>query len=106
MNKQPKTRSEWNGLIEEYQKSHLTQPAFCKEKGLILHRFVYSIQRYRKQNKLSQPSPSFSPVVIKPSAHSSHSEIKIELPNGLRCQVPTTLSLDSIKELLGALLRC
>jgi hypothetical protein len=107
MNSQQKTREEWYLHIEEHKKSGLTQVEFCKQKGLVLANFVYYLQQYRKQNNiLSKESHSFSPVVVQTQNNSSSNEIKIDLPNGFRCQVSCNTHPDQLKKILGVLLLC
>ncbi len=108
MENEPKNRSDWHLVIEEYQNSNLTQAEFCKQKNLVLCKFVYYLQSYRKQNniKAQREKPSFAEITISQQLASSASEIKIELPNGFRCQVPSTVSPDALKKIMGALLSC
>lgn len=108
MENQPKSRSEWFSLVKEFEQSNTTQINFCKQKGLILCRFTYYAQIYRKNVKTipKQEAPSFSPVVVKQPLSSSQYEIKIELPNGFRCQIPSNISSESLKKIMGALLSC
>lgn len=108
MEKVPKKRAEWFALIEEFEKSNLSQINFCRQKGLILSRFTYYVQIYRK---IKAPSPQrktscFSPVIVSQSPSAATSDIKIELPNGFRCQVASTIAPDILKKILGALLSC
>lgn len=107
MNDGPKTRQEWQIVVGEFLNSGLTQKEFCRQKNLILARFVYYLQLHRKQSQtnLSQES-SFSEVVVKKSTKASQDEIKIELPNGFRCQVVSDIHPEHLKKILGALLTC
>lgn len=104
----PKKSSEWFLIIEEYRNSHLTQAEFCKQKNLVLGRFVYYLKNYRKRNNLraQREKPSFSEISVSHSVSGISNEIKIELPNGFRCQVPSTISMEALKKLLGALISC
>jgi hypothetical protein len=109
MENSPKSRSEWFALVKEFEQSNTTQINFCKQKVLILGRFTYYAQIYRKDIKSASKyeTPSFSQVVInQPHSSSSHHEIKIELPNGFRCQIPLNISSEALKKLIGALLSC
>lgn len=107
MENEPRNRSEWFLIVEEYQTSNLTQAEFCKQKNLTLAKFVYYLQIYRKQNNIRQKEkPSFSEISILQPITSPTNEIKIELPNGFRCQVPSAISTDALKKILGALLSC
>ena len=109
MDNEPKNRNEWFLIIEEYQSSNLTQARFCKQNNLALAKFVYYLQRYRKQNSVSniqQETPSFSQIVVNQSVNPLQNEIKIELPNGFRCKVSCTISPELLKKIVGALLSC
>jgi hypothetical protein len=108
MENSPKTRSEWFALVKEFERSHTTQINFCKQKGLILGRFTYYVQVYRKDTNPTpkKEAPSFSQVVVNQPLSSSQYEIKIELPNGFRCQVPSNMSSEALKKIVGALLSC
>lgn len=65
MNNQPNASREWFGLIETYKQRNLTQKEFCKRNSLALCRFMYYLQRYRKQQKsLSSQKPAFSQVIV------------------------------------------
>jgi hypothetical protein len=108
MNNSPKSRSEWFALIKEFEQSNTTQINFCKQKGLNLGRFTYYVQIYRKNIEPTPKyeAPSFSQVVVNQPLSSSQHEIKIELPNGFRCQVPSNISSEVLKKIMGALLSC
>lgn len=108
MNNPVISRKQWFLLVEEHAQSNLTQKEFCKEKDLSLVRFGYYAQRYRKQNvnkELLQPS-TFSEVFVQSKPNSITHEIKIELPNGFRCNVSSAIQADHLKKILGAILSC
>jgi hypothetical protein len=107
MENSPKSRSEWFALAKEFEQSKTTQINFCKQKGIIRSRFTYYVQIYRKDiNPTPKETPSFSQVVVNQPLSSSQQEIKIELPNGFRCQIPLNISSEALKKLIGALLSC
>lgn len=108
MENEPKGRNDWFLLIEEYESSKQTRSEFCRQKGLIISRFSYYLHSYRKKNNssINKEAPSFSQVTISQPASSSNQEIKIELPNGFRCQVPFSISPEALKKIMGALLSC
>jgi hypothetical protein len=102
---QPKSRAEWFDLVKDQMASGLTQTEFCKNHNLILARFTY----YKKQLSLEtdqQSDASFSPVIVNQPLNVKISDIKIELPNGFRCHVPTTISSEKLKQLIGVLISC
>ena len=107
MENEPKNRSEWFLIIEQYQKNDLTQLEFCKRNNLMHTKFIYYLQSYRKQNNVNtkKERPSFSEMTVKQPITNSP-EIKIDLPNGFRCYIPSSISSEVIKKVLGALLTC
>lgn len=108
MENEPKNREDWFSLVEEYENSNQSRADFCRQKGLIISRFSYYFHIFHKKNKpdIKKEPPSFSQITINQSANSSHQEIKIELPNGFRCQVPFSISSEALKKIMGALLSC
>lgn len=104
----PKSRTEWFALVKEFEQSHTTQINFCKQKGLIFSRFTYYVQIYRKNIKPAskQEAPRFSQVVVSQPLSSSQHEIKIDLPNGFRCQISPSISPEALKKIMGVLLSC
>ncbi len=107
MGNSPKSRPEWFALVKEFEQSNTTQINFCKQRGLILARFTYYVQIYRKniQPTSKQEAPSFSQVINQPFGSSQH-EIKIDLPNGFRCQIQSSILPETLKKIMGALLSC
>ena len=102
----PKDRSAWFALVNEFEQSNITQKDFCKQKGLILGRFTYYVQIYRQSKKPTSKNelPSFTQVTVNQS--SFQHEIKVELPNGFRCQVPSSILPEALKKIMGVLLSC
>jgi transcriptional regulator with XRE-family HTH domain len=106
MNETPRpTHKDWQAIIEEQQKSGLTQKEFCKRKNISLVWFGYYMQRSRKKpnHTLLENSASFAEVLINKPASS---EIKIELPNGFKCTIPSMVQTEQLKKILSALLSC
>ena len=104
MNTHPQTPADWHKLIEEYKKSSLKRSKFCKEKGIPISRFAYYLYSYNKSKP--QKKPEFSEVIVQPQIIPTIAEIKIDLPNGIRCQIPSCIHPDQLKKLMGALLVC
>jgi hypothetical protein len=97
----------WRALVEEQEKSGLSQIEFCKLQNIVLSQFVY----YRGQIKAKERSDnsnseSFVPVQI--NQHSPHSslEVRLVLPNGFQCYFPYHLDVAHIKKFIEVLLPC
>jgi hypothetical protein len=102
-----KIKPNWEALIAEQEKSGLTQEAFCKERDVVLTKFVYYRSQIKKKAKSTQQSPlSFSPVKVAKKEEIVGSEIRLSLPNGFQCAFPTQLEISQIKRLVEALLSC
>jgi hypothetical protein len=74
---------EWNRLLDEYEKSGLTQKAFARREGLSVHTLVAWIGRRRKKSvAVGEPN---KPVRFRelslPSAAAS--TLEVHLPDGL-----------------------
>jgi hypothetical protein len=103
---QPTTRGEWFSHVEQQEQSGLTQAEYCKQHYLVACRFSYYRQLVRKQ-KINLPiSSSFIPVVSTPPANTQSAEIRVELPNGFRCYVPSQINPVQLKHFIGVLLSC
>jgi hypothetical protein len=102
---QPKSRAEWFNLVKDQMASGLTQTEFCKSHNLILARFTY----YKKQLSLEtdqQSDASFSSVIVNQSLNVKATDIRIELPNGFRCYIPTMIAPEKLKQLISVLISC
>lgn len=102
------SRTQWYALVEEHEKSGLTQTEFCKQKSVSLCRFGYYVKKYRDRNTeiTSSSVPSFSQINVQAKSNSLPNEMKIELPNGFKCHVPWNVQAEQLKKILGALLSC
>lgn len=100
-------RTKWQSLIEEQEKSGLSQKEFCSARSIVLSQFVYyrSVFKTRKSDEAKIDS-SFSPVQIKAKDILSQTEVKIILPNGFQCFVPSQIASYHLKSLMEALLSC
>lgn len=91
----------WQMLIEEHEKSGLTQIAFCKQKEIPISHFTY--YRARIINKPAKENV-FIPIHLQ--KQNTCSDIQILLPNGLKCIVPTVTNIAYIKQLVETLRIC
>lgn len=101
----PEKRAQWQAVIDDYEKSGLSQPAFCEKHQLSSSNFYY----YRKilRGEASQPSSGrLMPVKVSSSASPGGAEIRFVLPNGTQCVFPSNLELCRIKELIKMVASC
>ena len=99
--------AKWKTLIEEQEKSGLTQKVFCEKQGLNLSQFIYYKVRLKRKKLIQEISTphSFTPIKIQKENHHS-SEIKIIMPNGFQCIFPSALDILQVKRWLEAILSC
>lgn len=100
--------AEWYKLVEDQEKSGLSQKEFCNQQNLVLSKFVY----YRcllknKEKTATLNKASFTPVKVLPKETTTISgEIKLSLPNGFQCAFPSYIESIQIKRLVEVLLTC
>ncbi len=94
----------WKEIIEEQEKSGLTQEAFCKAHNIKPATLVYYRSVFRKKKPSADPIGQFAKVSLaKPQ---SVNEIRLLLPNGFQCVIPIDIELVRIKELVRVFLSC
>lgn len=99
--------AKWQALVEEHERSGLSQKEFCKEKNVVLSQFVYYRLKFSRK-KLAQdlkPTASFTPIKIQ-KENISAGEIKVIFPNGFQCIFPSSLEVMQVKRWLEVLLSC
>jgi hypothetical protein len=100
--------TQWGKLVEDQEKSGLSQKEFCSQQSLVLSKFVYYRSRLKNKEKTSAINKiSFTPVKILPKENPVvPGEIKLSLPNGFQCSFPSYLDSIQIKRLVEVLLAC
>lgn len=100
-------REQWQTIIDKQEQSGLSQTKYCKQNNLVLSQFTY----YRgiiKANERAIPAKldNFSPIKINKSVQNPSPDIRILLPNGFQCFIPSQADTSHIKRLMEALLSC
>src|SRR5512133_646706 len=80
-------------LIEQWQESGKTQQSFCKDHNLAFSKFYYWLKRYRQ----GMDESSFLPVDISQGISTC---IEIRYPDGVILQLPSSIKLSVLKQLL------
>ncbi|NOX90727.1 MAG: transposase [Calditrichaeota bacterium] len=75
-----KRQGEMFQIIEQYQKSGLSQAEFCQQTGIKKSTFHYWLKKYRKESQAD-----FLPISIKEPKASL--QIELELPNGIKISI-------------------
>lgn len=96
----------WKVLIAEHEKSGLSQVEFCKERNIKLSHFGYYRSIIKSKNHANTNSKLFSAVQIKKPELNLSAEIKIILPNGFQCMIPSAIDSLQLKRIMEALLSC
>lgn len=105
---QKERHAQWRQLLEDQKTSGSSQKIFCKERGINLPQFVYYNSRFKNKADTPIQSPEyFAPVKVSVKEHITPlSEIKLSLPNGFQCILPSQLESTQIKRWVEALLSC
>jgi len=109
-------REKWFALIKEQENSGLSQIEFCKINQINYAKFCYyknaliikplKISSASKQEASEATKNNFSKINIKPHPVISIAEIKLSLPNGINCIIPSHVEMRQIKMLVEVLLSC
>lgn len=91
-------RRRWKAHIESWQKSGLSQLAYCREHGLKPHQFTYWKKRCQRSNtdisfvplRLSQNLPA----VVNPA------QIRLTTPNGYKLELCGAIDQSVVRQLL------
>jgi hypothetical protein len=75
-----RSAADWRTIRARYERSGLTQAAFCTREGVALHTFK---KHYRTQSAAVLPPEQFVEVVPRPPTHPGW-EMELTLPNGVR----------------------
>ncbi len=103
---------DWQAINSDYEKSGLSQKRYCKQANISFNQFTYqrqilNRQRYKQQKKLAK-------VVVRPSGattnaasnHINKSPVSIEWPNGIKLNIPPSISPDRLKALIKTVGGC
>lgn len=100
-----KSKPDWQKIIEEQEKSGLSQAEYCKQNNLDAAKLSYYRGRFKlKQRLASGNNAEFNTVKFSQSIASE--VIKLSLPNGFQCEFLSHLDAMQIKKLVEALLTC
>ena len=99
--------AKWQVLVEDQEKSGLSQTEFCKQHNLAVSQFGYHRRSLKARERVQSAKPElFSAVQIKKPETKMSDEIKIVLPNGFQCYLPASIDSMQIRRLMEALLSC
>jgi hypothetical protein len=88
----------WKKHIETWQSSGLSQAAFCRQQNLNANTFSSRLHAFRSQ--CATKSPTLIPVQIQ---HTLSETLVLQLVEGHRLELPTTISAQWLAELLRCL---
>jgi hypothetical protein len=82
-------------LIEQWQQSKLPQQKFCTDQGITYTTFYYWLKRYRSQKEEMGGFMSMRVTSWRENF------IEIRYPSGVILQIPSTVSLSAIRQLIS-----
>lgn len=87
-------------MLLSWQRSGLSQKAYCKQHSIRYHVFHYWYKRYRDLQGTDK-EPGFISLKIKPSADTSIAHTELLLPDGKRLLFYQPVSSDYLKTLIN-----
>ena len=81
-------------FIEQWKQSNLPQNTFCKEQGITYTTFYYWLKRFRLQQ---EETGGFMSMRV---TSTRENQIEIRYPNGVVIQIPSTIGLSALKQLI------
>jgi len=100
------SRNQWKQTITEWEKSELTQKAFCQSRRINFSSFSY----YRTQFKIRQPRKqklaTIKVVSNKPTSQTSLGNFIVQSPSGTKLILPRKYNPSELKSLLVLLGVC
>jgi hypothetical protein len=91
-------RAAWYKIIEDFNNSGQSQVNYCKSNNINKDHFAYYISVWRKNNTVSQPSKSFMPLQVVNTI--SQDKWRLNLASGISLEVPSTLPMQQLAELI------
>jgi hypothetical protein len=95
-----KKAKRWLAQIDAWQRSGMTQAAFCRARGLSVKSFGYW---RRKQVQAEAPSQALVPIMVDAAIPAL---AEMDLPGGLRLRVPVSADAARVGALVRSLLAC
>ncbi|WP_413114111.1 IS66 family insertion sequence element accessory protein TnpA [Thaumasiovibrio sp. DFM-14] len=96
---QSEKHQHWTNIVSKQQESGLSIPSFCKEHVINYATFHY----WLKKLKQTDDEQIAHQVVMSDRPSLSVDTVVVHLPNGLRAELPTSLSQTQIQTWLKAL---
>lgn len=100
-------REQWQAIVDKQEQSGLSQTEYCKQNNLVLAKFAYYRGIFKANACTASPKLDiFSSIKINKPTQNSSSDIRIMLPNGFQCFIPSQVDASHIKRLMEILLSC
>ena len=103
--KNHQSREKWKALVEEHEKSGLTQQEFCRQHNCSFHSFVYYRGLFRERPYQEQKQSGAFAAITVTNTYTTK-EVRLILPNKFQCIFPIDVEKGLIKELLEVLILC
>ena len=91
----------WLNHIEEWQRSGLSQAAYCRLHNLNANSFTGRLSEFRK--KVSSAAPELIPVQVNVGEEASSTDSLVLTMKGCRLEFPATVSAQWLADLLRCL---
>jgi hypothetical protein len=99
----PLEKAKWINIIEDWEKSHETQKAYCERLGINLNTFVY--MRIKMLAEKKKTAKQFVPVTVSETSlvNTAHFQMTITNSKGMSIKLPLAMDKNKLLELLQLL---
>ncbi|MGL5654861.1 MAG: IS66 family insertion sequence element accessory protein TnpA, partial [Vibrio sp.] len=96
---QTQKRTHWASILEQQKQSQLSIKQFCQNNNICYHTFFYWSKRLRSPD----PAQTLQPIEFDEFHHSAIGSVVLNFTNGIRAQLPVSMTAQQIKHWLDAL---
>lgn len=96
---QAQKRAHWASVIEQQKQSQLSIKQFCEDNNISYQTFYYWSKRLRSPDA----TQTIQPIIFNEHEETKADSVIVTFANGIRAELPTTLSAAQIKHWLDAL---
>ena len=103
------TLNEWESILSRYEKSDLTQKAFCAENDIKYSQFKNYLHRRKIKSRTAKPNLLHSLIPIKVKsvpAKERDSLMTLVLPNGFQIKINASIDMVRLKQLIELVRTC
>jgi hypothetical protein len=94
----------WQKILDDYEKSNLTQAEFCKQRKLIYNQFIY--QNHKRRKKKAGNAALLAPVIVQHDpelarkAQALTTSVTFQMPSGIKLSIAPGAQCGELKAIM------